>query len=65
MTSIGGCVYGSRLILFQMMVDGINSVPTNPYVAMSQLSGLAEVIVIDAGKKATPIRLPSAMIKCF
>ena len=48
-----------------MMVDGINSVPTNPYVAMSQLSGLAEVIVIDAGKKATPIRLPSAMIKCF
>ena len=28
--------------------------PTNPYAAVSQLSGLAEVIV-DAGKKATPI----------
>jgi hypothetical protein len=40
-------------LLFQMMVDGVNSVPTNPYAAMSQLSGLAEVIV-DAGKKATP-----------
>ncbi len=37
-----------------MMVDGVNSVPTNPYAAVSQLfSGLAEVIV-DAGKKATP-----------
>ncbi len=28
-------------------------VPTNPYAAVSHLSGLAEVIV-DAGKKATP-----------
>ena len=58
MTQIKGCVYGSRLLLFfflffQIMVDGVNSVPTNPYAAMSQLSGLAEVIV-DAGKKATP-----------
>ena len=33
-----------------MIVDGV---PTNPNAAMSQLSGLAEVI-IDAGKKATP-----------
>ena len=38
---------------FQMMVDGVNGVPTNPYAAMSQLSGLAEVIV-DSGRKATP-----------
>ena len=54
MTQIGGCVvYGSRPLFFQMMVDGVNSVPTNPYAAMPQLSGLAEVIV-DAGKKATP-----------
>ena len=56
MAQIGGYVYGSRplpFLLFQMMVDGVNSVPTNPYAAMSQLSGLAEVIV-DAGKKATP-----------
>ena len=36
----------------QMMVDGVNGVPTNPYAAMPQLSGLAEVIV-DSGKKAT------------
>ena len=36
-----------------MMVDGVNGVPTNPYAAMSQLSGLAEVIV-DSGRKATP-----------
>ena len=34
-------------------VDGVNGVPTNPYAAMSQLSGLAEVIV-DSGRKATP-----------
>ena len=51
------CVWESTsssfFLLFQMMVDGVNSVPTNPYAAMSQLSGLAEVIV-DAGKKATP-----------
>ncbi len=49
-------MYGSRplpFLLFQMMVDGVNSVPTNPYAAMSQLSGLAGVIV-DARKKATP-----------
>jgi hypothetical protein len=39
--------------LFQMMVDGVNGVPTNPYAAMPQLSGLAEVIV-DSGRKATP-----------
>jgi hypothetical protein len=44
-------VYGSRLLL-QMMVDGVNGVPINPYAAMPQLSGLAEVIV-DSGKKAT------------
>ncbi len=37
-----------------MMVDGVNGVPTNPYAAMSQLSGLAEVIV-DSGRKATPL----------
>ena len=37
----------------QMMVDGVNGVPTNPYAAMPQLSGLAEVIV-DSGRKATP-----------
>jgi hypothetical protein len=35
-----------------MMVVWINSVPTDPYAAVSQLTGLAEVIV-DAGKKAT------------
>ena len=46
-------MYGSRLVLFQMMVDGVNGVPTNLYAAMSQLSGLAEVIV-DSGRKATP-----------
>ena len=40
-------------LLFQMMVDGVNGVPTNPYAAMPQLSGLAEVIV-DSGRKATP-----------
>ena len=43
---------GVDLFFFQMMVDGVNGVPTNPYAAMPQLSGLAEVIV-DAGKKAT------------
>ena len=37
-----------------MMVDGVNGVPTNPYAAMPQLSGLAEVIV-DSGRKATPV----------
>ena len=42
----------SSFLLFQMMVDGVNSVPTNPYAAVPQLSGLAEVIV-NAGKKAT------------
>ena len=44
----------SSFLLFQMMVDGVNGVPTNPYAAMSQLSGLAEVIV-DSGRKATPV----------
>jgi hypothetical protein len=48
-----GVDYFSFFLFFQIMVDGVNSVPTNPYAAMSQLSGLAEVIV-DAGKKATP-----------
>jgi hypothetical protein len=43
----------SSFLLFKMMVDGVNGVPTNPYAAMSQLSGLAEVIV-DFGRKATP-----------
>ncbi len=50
------CVWESTssFLLFQMMVDGVNSVPTtNPYAAVPQLSGLAEVI-LDAGKKATP-----------
>ena len=51
------CVWESTtslfFLFFQIMVDGVNSVPTNPYAAMPQLSGLAEVIV-DAGKKATP-----------
>ena len=39
------CVWESTssFLLFQMMVDGVNGVPTNPYAAMSQLSGLAEV----------------------
>ena len=45
------CVWESTFF-FQMMLDGVNGVPTNPYAAMPQLSGLAEVIV-DAGKKAT------------
>ena len=48
------CVWESTTSLFslffQMMVNGVNSVPTNPYAAMSQLSGL----IVDAGKKATP-----------
>ena len=45
------CVWES-IFFFYMMLDGVNGVPTNPYAAMPQLSGLAEVIV-DAGKKAT------------
>ena len=47
-----GVDYFSFSLFFQMMVDGVNSVPTNPYAALSQLSGLAEVIV-DAGKNTT------------
>ena len=62
------CVWESTSSLFckpsQMMVDGVNGVPTNPYAAMPQLSGLAEVIV-DSGRKATPIRLQSATSKCL
>ncbi len=42
------------MYIVQMMVDGVNGLPTNPYAAMSQLSGLAEVIV-DSGRKATYI----------
>ena len=48
-----------------MMVDGVNGVPTNPYAAMPQLSGLAEVIV-DSGKKATSHQsLVSVTNKCL
>ena len=31
----------------------VNGVPTDPYAALSQLSGLAEVIVDIIGKEAT------------
>ena len=35
------CVWESTSFFFQLMVDGVNGVPTNPYAAMPQLSGLA------------------------
>ena len=47
-----GCYYILlKMYIVQMMVDGVNGLPTNPYAGMSQLSGLAEVIV-DSGRKA-------------
>ena len=50
--SEGVCMGAGFFFLFQMMVYGVNSVPTNPYAAVSQLSGLAEVI-IGTGEKAS------------
>ena len=47
------CVWESTCFI-QMMVDGVNGAPTNTYAAVSQLSGLAEVIV-DSGRKATSL----------